>query len=962
MKSKIAKMASAILAITVVMAVLPAYAGVPIPYGISGIVYMSNGVTQAPWGTNFSVNDTASGDYIEGTTGAGPHSGWYSVSINGTDGDLVIIKAWNATHYGITTVTLAGDMSGIDVIINIPLADTTPPASITNLQNVTGQTWINWTWNDPTDADFNYTMVYLDGVWKTSTSDSFYTATGLVPDTYYEIGTHTVDKVENINTTWVNQTTETKAVPDTTPPASITNLRNVTGQTWINWTWTNPQDADFNYTMVYLDGVWKTNTSKPFYNATGLVPDTYYEIGTRTVDKVGNINVTGVNQTAKTKAVPDTTPPASITNLQNVTGQTWINWTWNNPPDADFNYTMVYLNGTWQTNTSNPFYNATGLAPDTYYEIGTHTVDKVGNINATWVNQTTKTQAVPDTTPPASITNLQNVTGQTWINWTWNNPPDADFNYTMVFLNGTRQTNTSAPFYNATGLAPDTSYEIGTHTVDDVGNINTTWVNQTTKTQAVPDTTPPASITNLQNVTGQTWINWTWTNPPDADFNYTMVYLDRTWKTNTSDPFYNATGLAPDTHYEIATHTVDNAGNINTTWVNQTTKTRAVPDTTPPASITNLQNVTGQTWINWTWNNPPDADFNYTMVYLDGVWKTNTSDPFYNATGLAPDTYYEIGTHTVDTEGNINATWVNQTTKTRAVPDTTPPASITNLQNVTGQTWINWAWNNPPDADFNYTMVYLDGTWKTNTSDPFYNATGLAPDTYYEIGTHTVDKVGNINTTWVNQTTKTKAVPDTTPPVITNVTATGITMNSAIISWDTDELSDSMVKYGTVPGSYVLTAYDAIDVISHSISLTGLSANTTYYYVVNSTDQSGNSNESIEYSFTTSAAPAVIPANVVIKPETLNLKSKGKFTAFITLPEGYDVADIDISTVGCEGAPAVKGMVADDNRYIAKFNIQDLVGVEPGDAVTLTVTGKLYDKTPFEGSDTIRVIDKGGKE
>ena len=285
------------------------------------------------------------------------------------------------------------------------------------------------------------------------------------------------------------------------------------------------------------------------------------------------------------------------------------------------------------------------------------------------------------------------------------------------------------------------------------------------------------------------------------------------------------------------------------------------------------------------------------------------------------------------------------------------------MQNVTGQTWINWTWTNPPDADFNYTVVYLDGVWKTNISDPFYNATGLAPDTDYEIATHTVDTVGNVNATWVNQTTKTEAVPDTTPPAITNVTAIGITMNSATISWDTDELSDSMVRYGTVPGSYVLTAYDATtDVTTHSITLTGLSASTTYYYVVNSTDQSGNSNESIEYSFTTLAAPAVIPANVVVKSETLNLGSKGKFTAFITLPEGYNVADIVISTVVCEGAPAVKGIVADDNKYIAKFDIQELVGVEPGDAVILMVTGKLYDGTSFEGSDTIRVIDKGGKK
>ena len=56
----------------------------------------------------------------------------------------------------------------------------------------------------------------------------------------------------------------------------------------------------------------------------------------------------------------------------------------------------------------------------------------------------------------------------------------------------------------------------------------------------------------------------------------------------------------------------------------------------------------------------------------------------------------------------------------------------------------------------------------------------------------------------------------------------------------------------------------------------------------------------------------------------------------------------------------MKGMVADDNKYIAKFDREDLREDLPtGDEVEMTVTGKLFDGTPFEGSDTIRVIDKG---
>jgi len=104
--------------------------------------------------------------------------------------------------------------------------------------------------------------------------------------------------------------------------------------------------------------------------------------------------------------------------------------------------------------------------------------------------------------------------------------------------------------------------------------------------------------------------------------------------------------------------------------------------------------------------------------------------------------------------------------------------------------------------------------------------------------------------------------------------------------------------------------------------------------------------------------PETVEATVIIKPECLNLTSNGLFTAFITLPEGYDVANIDVTTVDCEGADAIKGMTAND-KLVVKFERQDLEGVPVGDDVTFTVVGELSDGTPFVGSDTIRVIDKG---
>ncbi|MCK4459701.1 MAG: DUF4430 domain-containing protein, partial [Methanosarcinales archaeon] len=112
---------------------------------------------------------------------------------------------------------------------------------------------------------------------------------------------------------------------------------------------------------------------------------------------------------------------------------------------------------------------------------------------------------------------------------------------------------------------------------------------------------------------------------------------------------------------------------------------------------------------------------------------------------------------------------------------------------------------------------------------------------------------------------------------------------------------------------------------------------------------------------TVTVIEVTIPASVRIKPETLNLNSKGKFTAFITLPEGYDVADINVSTVECEGAPALSGTISasDSGTLVVKFDRANLAGVPAGDAVPLTVTGELTDGTRFEGSDMVEVIAKG---
>ncbi len=90
---------------------------------------------------------------------------------------------------------------------------------------------------------------------------------------------------------------------------------------------------------------------------------------------------------------------------------------------------------------------------------------------------------------------------------------------------------------------------------------------------------------------------------------------------------------------------------------------------------------------------------------------------------------------------------------------------------------------------------------------------------------------------------------DTIPPVITDISVINLANNSAKVTWITDEFADSVLKYGVNSTAYTETCIDVLFVKDHKITLTGLSPDTTYYFVVNCTDQSGNSAESSEYRF-----------------------------------------------------------------------------------------------------------------
>ncbi|WP_214045703.1 lamin tail domain-containing protein, partial [Methanomethylovorans sp.] len=637
-----------------------------------------------------------------------------------------------------------------------------PPASVTDLrETATGTNWIHWEWTNPTDADFSHVMVYIDGVFVTTTPNNYYNATGFLEGTVHAIGIQTVDTAGNINPATMTDQATTRTI-DRTPPAPVTDLyASSIGESWIHWTWTNPNDADFSHVRIYIDGTFVTTTPSNSYNATGLSNGAEHTIAIETVDTSGNVNTAQVSDTAITLKLPvislvagkniratsitlewvasEETATVQIsvngTHLDTVTGSTYVHNDLNE--STTYNYTLV------------PF-NQNGLKGEAIsISLATSSSSGGGSSggSSTSIDKSELTAAIA-----AANTKVTTASPGTGIG----QYPQAAIDAFRIAIN------------TAQGVVDDPNATIA-EVIQAITDLKAAEATFDASRQI-----PPASVTDLrETATGTNWIHWEWTNPPDADFDHVKIYIDDAFVTTTPSNSYNATGFTEGTVHTIGIQTVDTVGNINPTMVTDqaTTMTINTTDTTPPASVTDLrETATGTNWIHWEWTNPADADFSHVMVYLDNVFVTNTSNGSYYATGLGDvyisdlnlkDEWVKImnsGSFAVDLtgweikdEGDLHTYKFPsfQLGAGEAVTLYTTKGTNTGTELYWGSG--GFVWNDDGDTAYLYNSGgYLLDSLKGG-------ATHTMKATSHVLSTRTVDISGNINTTWVNDSATTSS-------------------------------------------------------------------------------------------------------------------------------------------------------------------------------------------------------------
>jgi len=255
------------------------------------------------------------------------------------------------------------------------------------------------------------------------------------------------------------------------------------------------------------------------------------------------------------------------------------------------------------------------------------------------------------------------------------------------------------------GLTPDTLYHFRVISTDPHSNRAVSG-DHTFRTLA--DDQPPiiSNIRVINITTTSAEIVWD-TNElatSQVDWGLTSAYgnetpIDFTYVT---EHHVILTGLTPDTLYHFRVRSYDMAGNGAVSGDNtfRTLLTVEYPEILD-VQIVDITQTSAR--VIWDTNEPADSavDYGELVTYeigtvVDGAYVVSHS---LDLTGLTPDTLYHVRVRSSDPEGHET---ISGDYTFRTLPDTTPPANVTNFTATPGPgpREITLDWTNPTDPDF----------------------------------------------------------------------------------------------------------------------------------------------------------------------------------------------------------------------------------------------------------------------
>jgi PKD repeat protein/fibronectin type 3 domain-containing protein len=239
--------------------------------------------------------------------------------------------------------------------------------------------------------------------------------------------------------------------------------------------------------------------------------------------------------------------------------------------------------------------------------------------------------------------------------------------------------------------------------------------------------------------------------------------------------------------------------------------------------------------------------------------------------------YTTAGTYTValtvsGPEGSDTETKANYI---EVLPDTTAPEITSgpraiNVQRTTAT--VQWVTNELSNSFVEYSTREDFPTSETATVDELtknhrVDLEDLTASTRYFYRVRSTDAAGN-NSIFKRGFFNTKGRADINPPVIVKgPIAEEVTEESAVVVWLTNEVSTSVVQYATFDDFRNPQTVSSDDLVEeHRVALTGLTADTRYFYRVRSTDAAGNESNFKIGTFKTDQGPDTEAPVILLGP------------------------------------------------------------------------------------------------
>ena len=435
------------------------------------------------------------------------------------------------------------------------------------------------------------------------------------------------------------------------------------------------------------------------------------------------------------------------------------------------------------------------------------------------------------------------------------------------------------------------------------------------------------------------------------------------------------------------------------------TYTPVASDTTAPSAVSDLA-LSGATTstIDLDWTAPGDDassgtattyDIRYsTSAINDGNWASATavtgeptpsvagSSESMTVTGLTADTTYYFAMKTSDEVPNESAISNVPSLSTSATADSTAPSAVSDLSSSSvGNSSVNLSWSAPGDDassgtattyDIRYsTSAINDGNWSSATqatgeptpsvagSSESFNVASLSSATLYYFAIKTSDEVPNESAISNIYSTTTTSTSDTTAPsAVSDLALSGATTSTIDLDWTAPgddassgtattydiRYSTSAINDGNWASATAVTGEPTPSVAgsSESMTVTGLTADTTYYFAMKTSDEVPNesaisnvpslatSKEAEEPTITIPTSGGGVSASKIHLAGQAYPGSKIEVLRKGSLDTLYKNIPIDQSTISDDGTFSVLHLGLLGTNYLIALRVEDKDGRRTG--------------------------------